>query len=187
MPSKEQIEAIRLRRQQIKDGDQTIAPLTPEEQKMLDDDDLDNPEVQERIMNPDTMNYKMENGQQLVLHKMAATHTRKFFAYASTVTAATIEQQRAIQGHMSSDNFVIGLHIKGLLVESDVLFKRLTEFLVYASAPIGQVEEKMVPKLAKEYEESLTTDDAFNIFAILSSLTGVSKPKPKNENALQPA
>jgi hypothetical protein len=104
MPSKADIELIRQRRASIVNGAKDIAPITTEEQKILDEDDLDNAQVQEKILNPDTSDYFMEmSGRKITLHKMSAFHTRKFYGFASTVIGSTLESQRAISGHASSD------------------------------------------------------------------------------------
>jgi hypothetical protein len=177
MPSKADIELIRQRRASIVNGAKDIAPITTEEQKILDEDDLDNAQVQEKILNPDTSDYFMEmSGRKITLHKMSAFHTRKFYGFASTVIGSTLESQRAISGHASSDNHITGLHLKGLLVESETLFDKLLEYIVYACALPNTIDPKQVPKLKKEFDAELTMDDAFNIYCLLCLLTGVSKP-----------
>jgi hypothetical protein len=188
MPTQDELDALKARRQAIREGRNVEDKLTPDELAVLEAEDLDNAAVQESILNPEKVDLTFENGKVITLNKLSANLTRNFFGFVATVTGATLDNEQAISGRLTSNNQITGLHIKGVLAQSDILTKDLVKFIVFSSAPLGTVNHNQVPKLMDEILEYITSDDLFNAYALLCSITGASKPKkmPKNAEAQQP-
>lgn len=137
--------------------------------------DLDKPEVQERIMNPDGTAIKLSYGE-IVVYPYAMRNKRRASGFLAQVFADAVGA-----GARSRDE--LELRTASLLMRREDLERELFRLAAVACFKPGSFKDdedqaaKTLPILA-ELQDRCTSNDVFAVFAVVTELAEFKAPKP---------
>jgi len=184
MADKATLDAIQAARQEAREQAKAVVadPNSTPEAIAEAQKDLDDPVVQDEIMNPVPKLTELSYCS-ITLHPLSARMERKYHGFATSVLASAAQRRNVI-----GSSRVGTLQIKACLVEEDPLIDGLMYYTAIATGEPGKVSEAEAAKLMIEFDNNLKIDDCLILFSTLGEITGfldgAKATKVKKESTL---
>jgi len=143
--------------------------------ELTDETDLNNAQVQEKIMFPEPKEIKL-SFQSFKIYPMSAKKTRQFHGFATSVAAAAIQEKNTVAGDREAANGLVStMFLNAVISRSEKLTNELLHFLVCSTDIPGKITGIQEELLVKEIDEKITSEDLLFAFSVLCEISGFTR------------